>query len=255
MARHNLSNRPGEYLDYTLSLPAETARPPALVTYVHGFASDQAGEKTRYFAERFLEIGCAYLAFDHRGHGKSSGTMAGLTVPRNIEDLEALLNTVAKPFSKRILIGSSMGGHTAAWVAARHPERIDANLLIAPAFRFVENRVRDIGPEGIETLRREGEITVRNQWIEVRIGKQILEDVDRYSMEALISRFKTPALILHGTADDAVAYEDSVAFSERSTARPLELLLIAGGDHRLTDQKETLFLEMRSFLERNKLLI
>jgi len=85
-----------------------------LVIYIHGFASHQRGEEVLFLRDRFTALGAAYLAFDHRGHGSSSGTMKGLTIRRNLGDLGALIQEKGKDFKKRILIGSSMGGQTAA---------------------------------------------------------------------------------------------------------------------------------------------
>ena len=250
MARLNLPYAPGNYLGYTLTLPERKHASETLVIYVHGFASNQKGEKVLYLKNRFTEIGAAYLAFDHRGHGNSSGTMQELTITRNLEDLDAILRAKALGFKQRVLIGSSMGGQTAAWYAARHPDLITANLLIAPGFRFLQHRVRELGPRGLKRLKAEGQITIKNEWVEVTIGRKLLEDARDYPVEKLLKDYQTPTLILHGTDDSAVPFEDSVAFIQRSKARPMELLLIAGGDHRLTDHKEALFAHMATFCKR-----
>ena len=239
-----------EYLDFTLTLPQMRRTSDTLVIYVHGFSSHQKGEKVLFFRERFNESGWAFLAFDHRGHGNSSGTMAELTVTRNLADLDAILLSQGARYKKRILIGSSMGGQTAALYAARHPDRITANLLIAPGFRFLQNRMRDLGPEGLKALQTKGEMTIKNEGVELTISRALLEEAKQYPVENLLADYKTPTLIIHGTEDDAVPFEDSVAFIQKSAARPLELLLIAGGDHRLTDHKETLFLAMQIFCQR-----
>lgn len=249
-----MPGRPGEQIDYTLSIPTGKDDPETLVVYCHGFASHQKGEKALFFRDRFLDAGAAFLAFDHRGHGDSSGVMSELSISRNLEDLDAILAATGRAFKRRILAGSSMGGQTAAWYAARHPREIAANLLIAPGFRFLENRIRDLGPEGLEKLDREGKAMFRNEWVEVTIGRDLIEDGRKYPMEKLIPDYKTPTLILHGTADATVPFEDSVTFVEKTTARPLELVLIAGGDHRLTANKEDLFDSMASFCRRFRLL-
>jgi hypothetical protein len=137
MPRLYLSDTQDEFLDYTLTLPLKPHEPETLVIYVHGFASHQKGEKVLFLRNRFIALGAAYLAFDHRGHGRSSGTMKELTIRRNLEDLDTLIREKGKDFKKRVLIGSSMGGQTAAWYASRHPDLITANLLIAPGFRFL----------------------------------------------------------------------------------------------------------------------
>jgi pimeloyl-ACP methyl ester carboxylesterase len=254
MAQLRLSGRPAEHLDYTLTSPADGRPAATLVTYLHGFASDQFGEKVLYLRDRFVEAGCAYLTFDHRGHGRSSGTIRDLTVSRNLEDLAAVLHHHGSGYARRILVGSSMGGQTAAWYAARHPDEIAAAVLIAPGFRFIERRMEELGPKGLERLRKSGQVVYKNQWVEATIGPALFDDAGQYTVDRLLPLYCTPSLLLHGTEDASVPFEDSVVFTKLTKARPLELFLIAGGDHRLTDWKETLFSEIEAFLKRLRLL-
>lgn len=246
MAQLPLSNN--EHLDYTLTLPSDPTE--TLVLYVHGFASHQRGEKARYFGARFVEKGMAYLAFDLRGHGSSSGTIRTLTLTDGLEDLSAVLAGPAAPFRKIVLIGSSMGGQLAAWTAARHPDRITANVLIAPSFFFYENRLRDLGASGLRTLDQTGEIQIKNEWVDVTVGRALIEDAKQYTIEKLLPHYRTSTLIFHGTADGTVPPEGSLDFIRRAAARPLDLILIGGGDHRLSREKEDLFDLMIAFLDR-----
>jgi pimeloyl-ACP methyl ester carboxylesterase len=218
--------------------------------YVHGFASSQRGEKAAYFLERFVARGDAYLTFDLRGHGASSGTMAELTVTRALADVETMLAWARERFTRVVVIGSSFGGQLAAWAAARDPNVIAANLLIAPAFAFYENRARDLGPEGEARLRAEGYAIVRNEWVTTTIGRELVDDAAGYGLDRLLPLYRTPTLILHGTEDTTVPLAGSVEFVRRSAARPLELVVIAGGDHRLTSHKAVLFDHMVGFLGR-----
>jgi alpha-beta hydrolase superfamily lysophospholipase len=250
MTQINLAGKPREFLDYTLTLPQGPQTPDTLVIYLHGFASHQKGEKALYFRDRFVEMGAAYLAFDHRGHGNSSGTMKDLTITRNLEDVDSMMKVVGADFKQRILIGSSMGGQTAAWYAARRPDLITANLLIAPGFHFLQNRLKELGAKGLKKLKAEGQITIKNEWVETTIGKKLLDDARHFAMDRLVKDYQTPTLILHGMEDSAVPFQDSLEFIQKSDARPLDLLLIAGGDHRLTDHKEVLFEHMYAFCKR-----
>jgi pimeloyl-ACP methyl ester carboxylesterase len=240
----------GEYVEYTLSCPSSCENPDTVVVYIHGFASNQRGEKAAYFGERFVARGDAYLTFDLRGHGASSGTMEELTVTRALADVEAMLAWARERFGRLVVIGSSFGGQLAAWASARNPKAITANLLIAPAFSFYENRVRDFGPEGMARLRAEGYALVQNEWITATIGRDLVEDAEGYGLERLLPAYRTPTLILHGTEDSTVPLAGSIEFARRSAARPLELVAIAGGDHRLTEHKTTLFDYMENFMAR-----
>ncbi len=254
MAQLHLPGSAHDTLDYTLTPPSDGRATQTLVIYLHGFASDQSGEKALYLRDRFTAAGCAFLAFDHRGHGRSSGTMKELTISRNLEDLDTLVHAFRKDYSRILLVGSSMGGQTAAWYAARHPEQVTANILIAPGFRFIERRMEELGPKGLAQLRKDGQISYKNQWVEATVGPALFDDAGQYTVGRLLPLYRTPSLIIHGTDDDSVPFEDSVVFAKLTKARPLELLLIAGGDHRLTEQKETLFSATEAFFRRMHLL-
>lgn len=239
-----------EFLDYTLTVPPTCENPDTVVVYVHGFASDQRGEKAVYFRERFVARGDAYLTFDLRGHGASSGTMDELTVTRALGDVETMLAWVRQRFARVVVIGSSLGGQLAAWAGARNPKDVAANMLIAPAFAFYENRVRDLGPDGEARLRTEGYAVLRNEWITTTIGRGLMDDAAGYGLARLLPEYRTPTLILHGAQDTTVPLVGSVDFVRHSVARPLELVAIAGGDHRLTAHKGTMFDYMSEFLGR-----
>ena len=249
MAKIHFKNLANNFLDYTLTLGPGRAPSDVLVVYIHGFASDQSGEKVQFLRDSFNKTGVAFVAFDHRGHGKSSGSMKELTVTRNLEDLGLIINHTGGGFSKILLIGSSMGGQTAAWYAARNPERITANLLIAPAFHFFQNRLRELGPAGVAQIKKDGYYTLKNGWVEVTVGLDLFEDAPHYPVEKLLRDYRTATLILHGTDDDAVPIEDSVAFTRKTVARPSDLLVIGGGDHRLTEHKNKLFQSMEQFCQ------
>jgi alpha-beta hydrolase superfamily lysophospholipase len=238
----------GVFLKYHFTPPAQSTN--ITLIYVHGFGSHQRAEKALHFEARAKAIGLGYVRFDLRGHGASSGALRDLTLTDWLQDTLAVIDRVAPAAAPVVLIGSSMGGQIAAWAVLERPERVAANLLIAPAFDFYENRLRGLGPEGLARLTSEGAARVQNEWIDVVIGKALLEDASRYGLADLTQRYRTPTLLLHGTADTAVAFEGSLEFFRRTAARPLDLVAIADGDHRLTDHKAYLFDAMLAFLRR-----
>jgi len=88
----------------------ETGDRPCFL-YLHGFGSEQSGEKAEFFRARALAAGFGFCSFDFQGHGLSGGEMAGLTLTRNLEDVgrvHAFLRE--RGCGRLILTGSSMGG-------------------------------------------------------------------------------------------------------------------------------------------------
>jgi pimeloyl-ACP methyl ester carboxylesterase len=89
--------------------------------------------------------GHAVVAYDARGHGESDPAPAGegYGYPRLVEDLERVV--AAQVGEERFLLGGhSMGAHTAAAYALRHPERLAGLVLIGPTYSG------EIRPESLE---------------------------------------------------------------------------------------------------------
>jgi pimeloyl-ACP methyl ester carboxylesterase len=99
-----------------------------LVVFLHGAALDHTvwALLARFFAHR----GCAVLAPDLPGHGRSQG--APLASIAALADWTAALIAAAGA-SKAVLVGHSMGSLIALETAARHPARVTAIGLIGTA--------------------------------------------------------------------------------------------------------------------------
>jgi N-formylmaleamate deformylase len=80
---------------------------------------------------------------DARGHGKSSVPGYGYQYEDHANDISGLINTLKLP--PPVLLGHSMGGMTAAVVAARKPNLLRGLILADPTFLSpqVQREVRD----------------------------------------------------------------------------------------------------------------
>jgi pimeloyl-ACP methyl ester carboxylesterase len=234
-------------LSLRLATPEGTPRSPGIL-YLHGFGSAQAGEKADFFREQALSFGYRFASFDFRGHGNSGGSLADLTLTRNLEDLELVRAELG--WDRFALIGSSMGGATALWYAAQNPQRVAAALLIAPALEMEKSLLTWAGPERAERWQREGTIRFDNGFVESDLSWKLIEDLKRYPRAELQEQLQTPTLIFQGRMDASVPYADVVDFVARCRYRRIELRLYADGDHRLTDRKEELWRGMAEWLGR-----
>ncbi len=231
-------------------LPAATKR-SRLWFFIHGLNSSRRGEKAVFFARQVARQGEAFASLDLTGHGDSEGGLFELCLSRNTEDLARGLRFVerhAGPFSAVHLVGSSMGGLTALWYSAIHPEQVSANILIAPAFEMAGRLLLSLGPKRAQLWRREGSIHLESDYAEFDLGYGFVEDEARHTTSSLINRLRTPTLILHGSRDESVPCLLSRQFATRVDA--VQLVVIEGGDHRLSDHKERLFKEMQDFVGR-----
>lgn len=243
------------HLAVRLAEPAGGVQSRFAFLYLHGFGSTQSGEKAAYFRTAALAAGVPFCSFDFQGHGASGGTLRALTFSRNLDDLAAVHDELARRgLGSVVLIGSSMGGATALWHAVRRPAAVLASLLIAPAVGMRRGLERWAGAEGLERWQREGTIRYRSALVDAELGWELIADLRRYDLEVLQGAYRTPTLMLQGQLDETVDYKDVARFAARSPGGHLRLRLYADGDHRLTDRKEELWAEMRDFLAERRLL-
>jgi pimeloyl-ACP methyl ester carboxylesterase len=241
-------NRPAS-LAVRLQEPASDLRASFTILYLHGFGSDQWGEKADFFRRQAADEGVPFCSFDFRGHGKSGGEMRDLSLTRNLEDVQRVHSwLVANGHARCVILGSSMGGLTGLWFAALHPAAVTASLVLAPALGLDGTLERWAGAKGIRRWRREGSIRVENEMGVWDLDWRFMEDLRSYGLPRLQRRLRTPSLILQGMRDDRVSWQRVVDFVAGCPDDRLELHLFADGDHRLIDRKERLWQLMRSFL-------
>jgi 3-oxoadipate enol-lactonase len=74
------------------------------------------------------------VRYDCRGHGRSQNSRSPVTIERLGRDLLALLDHIA--VARAHVCGLSLGGLTALWVAAHHPDRMDRAVFANTAARI-----------------------------------------------------------------------------------------------------------------------
>jgi len=93
-----------------------------------------------YFSERFRCI-----AFDGRGNGKSDrpADVAAYSLDNNVADALAVMD--ATEAGNAILVGLSLGGLHASVLAAHHPERVKAAILVGTVAKHRPPQFRPSG--------------------------------------------------------------------------------------------------------------
>lgn len=201
--------------------------------YLHGFASGPQSTKGVAFAEYFAPRGVAVERLD-------------LRVP-SLEHLRlsAMLDTVQRaiggPADRAVVIGSSLGGLTAARVAERDP-RVAALVLLAPAFRLAE-RWREL--PGWDDWQRTGWHAIHDYATQqpARVDFGFYEDVVR--LDDGHPDVRIPTLILHGVHDDVVPVDRARAFAR---GKPHVRLLELDDGHELVASLPQLLDEAERFL-------
>lgn len=113
---------------------------PVTYFYLHGFASGPGSSKGVYLRDRFQSQGLELQIPD-----LNQGDFLNLTLTRQIHQVQALFPPPPEPV---ILIGSSLGGLSAAWIAEKSPQ-VQQLILLAPAFEFLPRWLEELGDEQV----------------------------------------------------------------------------------------------------------
>lgn len=102
------------------------------VVVLHGLTATR--RYVLHGSRRLVRSGHRVAAYDARGHGESGrpGSSEAYEYADLVGDLEAVIDSLG--VDTAVLVGNSMGAHTAAAFALAHPERVAALALVTPAF-------------------------------------------------------------------------------------------------------------------------
>ena len=208
------------------------------VVYLHGFASSPASSKAQRFGR---ELGARGIGFSCPDLNQPA--FETLTVTRMLADAAREIEASAGPVA---LVGSSLGAFVALHAAARdRTGRVDRMILLAPAFDFGGNRLRQLGEHGIAEWRERGSLRVFHyaDGRQREVGFALYEDAARYDAFAVDPRH--PTLIFQGRRDASV---DPAMVEAWSRPRPNVTLRLLDDDHQLAASVDTIWGEAESFL-------
>ena len=203
--------------------------------YLHGFASGPRSAKGVAFAEHFARRGITFDRLDLRVPSFEHLRLSAM--------IEAAGRAIGGPDDRAVVVGSSLGGLTAARLAERDP-RVTRLVLMAPAFQLRARWEQILGPAFAEWK--------RTGWREVldyttqrpaRVDFGFIEDAS--TIDVGFPDVRVPTLILHGTRDDSVPIEHSRRFAAE---RPNVELIELDDGHELTASLPRLLAESERFL-------
>jgi len=206
-----------------------------MLAYFHGFASGAASTKATFLQTRLAALGHQLVVPD------LAPDFTHQTITNQLAIATALLG--AEP---AILMGSSLGGYLAALVAAHHPGRVRALVLLAPAFAFAPRWEAQLGADVMAHWRRHGVMPVMHYGREREelLSVELLDDARRHPDEP---DPRAPALVVAGRYDDAVPLASVEAFAAK---RPERELVVYDAGHQLTEVLEPMWERIRAFLTR-----
>ncbi len=206
------------------------------VVFLGGFMSDMTGTKATALETWAGFWNRAFVRFDYRGHGASSGVFEDGTIGTWLADALAVLDGVTE--GPQILVGSSMGGWIALLVARARPERVAGLLGIAAAPDFTRRMWREeFGDTERTAVERDGRVTVPSEYSEEGyvITRDLLEEAERHVLLDDPIPIRCPVRLLHGMRDEAVPWATSLRIAEQIEADDVETILVRSGDHRLSE--------------------
>jgi alpha-beta hydrolase superfamily lysophospholipase len=210
-------------------------RGPALI-WLCGFRSDMGGTKAEHLHAWAWERGQAFIRFDYRGHGSSSGDFELLGIGDWLADTLAILDRAA-PDGPVVLVGSSMGGWLALLAALARPERVKGLVLIAPAVDFTQ---RLLEPGLPDAARRD--LAASGRWERPSAygdGPYVITQhlIDSGRAHRILTQpipIAAPVRILHGQQDPDVPWPLSQELAEALQSPDVRVTFVKAGDHRLS---------------------
>lgn len=208
------------------------------IVYGHGFASGPRSSKGRAVAAHLARRGLEVQLLDLRVPGPGRLRLSSM--------IEVVREAVAADGRPALVIGSSLGGLTAARAAERDP-RIAAAVLLAPAFDLVRRWRARMGEEEWSRWQRDGvysydDYTTPGGVLEVDFG--FIEDAERVDVGWPDPR--APTTIVHGLRDDTVDPATSRGFA---AAHPAVRLVEVDDDHQLLGSLDVICAEIDRALE------
>jgi pimeloyl-ACP methyl ester carboxylesterase len=229
---------PAQLPEQNLTMPSAPVRH---VVYLHGFASSPASGKAERFRRELEALGIGYSCPD-----LNLPAFETLTTTRMLAQVRDVVAAI--PEGPVALVGPSLGAFVAVHAADQDTSgKIDRLVLLAPALDFGGNRLRQLGPHGIDEWKQSGSLTVFHyaDGHERQIGYELYADAARYDAFTLETRL--PTLVFQGDHDESV---DPVMAQRWAEGRSLVDLRMLNDGHQLSDSVDTIWAATEVFFKR-----
>ncbi|MEM6354793.1 MAG: alpha/beta hydrolase [Pseudomonadota bacterium] len=222
------------------STPAKgDGKQAAGVVFLGGFRSDMTGTKAVHLEAWAEGSGRAFLRFDYRGHGASSGAFEEGAIGDWADDAREAVSRLTE--GRQVLVGSSMGGWIALLLARAMPEKVAAIVGIAAAPDFTEDSMwAAFGAEERAALATEGQVALPSDYSDEPyvITRRLIEDGRRNLVLRNPLPLPFPVRLLHGTADTDVPVARGLALLDHMDCADARLTLVKDADHRFSGPTE-----------------
>lgn len=203
--------------------------------FLPGYASDMEGAKAMALDAFAAARGIGCVRIDYSGTGSSPGDFADGTLARWIEEALAVFDQLTA--GPMILVGSSMGGWIALYLALRRPERVAALVGIAAAPDFTDWGFAD---DDQQRIIRDGLLERDNPYGSEpgRFYQGFWESGQELRLLGGDIAIDCPVRLIHGELDPDVPIAIAHRLMGRLRSADVQLLTIKGGGHRLSEPHE-----------------
>lgn len=198
--------------------------PVAIV--MHGFTGNKNSTLLKDISEELKKKGIASVRFDFNGHGQSEGKFEDMTVPNEIDDAKKVYSYVRSlPWAGDIaLIGHSQGGVVASMTAGElGSDSVKAVVLLAPAAVLREDAIRG-NTQGVLYDPLDPPARVKMPGRDLYLGADYIRTAFSLPIYETASKYKGPAMMIHGNADHIVPYTYSERYKQIWPSSRLVLL-------------------------------
>ncbi len=219
------------------------------VIYFCGFNSDKESNKALAVEQCCQEWGHAFLRFDYRGLGESSGDFKNFTISDWFKDACTVMEHLTE--GPQIIVGSSMGGWIAALVAKAMPQRIHAIITLAAAPDFTTRVTSELSQQQQKELEKNGIVYIPCDFQADETFPITQKLIDDGNQNCLVLNqsipFNGPIRMIHSLRDGDVPWKSSLQLAECFTSEDIHIELIKDGDHRLSRDEDLLLLKQKLF--------
>ena len=223
------------------------------ILIIHGFAGGTYDEEN---LAHYLELSVHYDVFQFTlpGHDKN---LSKVGYEEWIDYSEAKLKwLIEMGYNKIYVIGHSMGGVIATYLATKYDE-IKKLVLAAPAFQYLDMEEGQINIKKTiklapQILKTSGGSELFSRFLKLNIGstKEFSMLIEKYNNYP--KKLKCPLLILQGTSDDVVPISSSQYVYDNAKSKTKKLVFIDDVTHDVFRSKkdEVVFKTVKSFFRR-----
>ena len=207
-------------MDLTVSYLSAGDVAGTLVVMIHGTPGSASG-----WGEYLMDppVHTQVTAIDRPGFGNTQPLVARTSLADQASAVAALI-----PEGRQaVLVGHSLGGPIAAWVAAAMPDKVKAIILVAASLDPGLERIHPLQPLGewwpFRVLLPTKLYNANRELMALKPQLELLSD--------MLGRIRCPVIIIHGTKDDLVPFPNVAFMQEKITNARVETIVLEGANH------------------------